>query len=106
VTETVIRPGAVWAGSVFQKLEIANGAHVLEAAGLTQRDASRVVTAILEALEAVQQQLFRSPATDVPDDPAHPKLLSVAAPCVQRWIEMLQIAVFPKTGSRKRQKPG
>jgi len=87
-------------------LEIAHGAHVFEAAVLTQCDAGGVVAAVLEALEAVEQQLLCSPVTDVPDDPAHPKLLSVAAPCVQRWIEMLQIAVFPKAGSRKRQKPG
>jgi hypothetical protein len=44
----------------------------------------------------VQQQLLCRTATDISDDPAHPKLLSVAAPCLQRWIEMLQIAVFQK----------
>src|SRR5467141_1409353 len=106
VTETVIRLRAVRARCVLQELEVADGAHVLEAAVLAQRDAGRVVAAVLEPLETVEQQLLRSPATNVPDDPAHPKLLSVAAPCLQRWIEMLQLRGFPKTGSRKRQKPG
>src|SRR5439155_19149066 len=96
VTEAVVRLGTVGARGVFQKLEIADRADVLETAVLAQRDAGRVVAAVLEALEAVEQQLLSSPAADVPDDPAHPKLLSVAAPCLQRWIEMLQIAVFQK----------
>src|SRR5207249_1936280 len=105
VTETVIRRGAIRAGGVLQKLKVAHRAHVFEAAVLAQRDAGGVVTAVLEALETVEQQVLRSPVTDVPDDSAHPKLLSVAAPCLQRWIEMLQIAVFPKVGSRKQQSP-
>ena len=96
MTETVIRPGAVRAGGVLQELKIAHGADVLEAAVFAQRETGGVVAAVLEALEAVQQQLLRRTATDISDDPAHPKLLSVAAPCLQRWIEMLQIAVFRK----------
>ena len=59
VAETVIRSGAVRAGGVLQKLEIANRAHVLEPAVLAQRDARRVVAAVLESLETVEQQLFR-----------------------------------------------
>jgi hypothetical protein len=96
----------VGAGRVLQELEVAHGTHVLEAAVLAEGEAGGVVAAVLEPLEPVQQQVLRGTATDVSDDPAHPKLLSVAAPCFQRWIEMLQIAVFPKTCSRKREKPG
>ncbi len=54
VSETVIRSGAVRAGGIFQELEVANRAHVFEAADLAQRDARRVVAAVLEALEAVE----------------------------------------------------
>ncbi len=106
VTETVIRRGAIRAGGVLQKLKVAHRAHVFEAAVLAQRDAGGVVTAVLEALETVEQQVLRSPVTDVPDDPAHPKLLSVAAPCLQRWIEMLQIRGLSENGLSKTAKPG
>ena len=106
MTETVIRSGAVRAGGVLQELEIANGAHVLEAAVFAQRETGGVVAAVLESLEAVQQQLLRSTVTDISDDPAHPKLLSVAAPCRSEVDRNAADRGFPKTGSRKRQKPG
>src|SRR5262249_42740091 len=50
---------------------------------LEEGDAGRVIAAVLEALEAVDEQRLRSSRTDVSDDPAHPTLLSSASPA---WV--------------------
>src|SRR6185312_2574565 len=79
VPETVIRDRPVRACGVLQELEIANRTHVLEAAVLAKRDPGGVVPAVLEPLQALKEKLLRRSITDVSDDSAHPKLLSIAA---------------------------
>src|SRR5580765_2190750 len=79
VPETVIGDRPVRARGVLQDLEIADCAHVLEPAVLAKGDPGGVVTAVLEPLQALQEKLLRGPTTDVSDDAAHPKLLSIAA---------------------------
>src|SRR3954468_15587613 len=79
VSETVIGNRPVRARGVLQELEIADGADVFEPIVLAQRDPGQVVTAVLEPLQALKEKLLRRPTTDVSDDPAHPKLLSIAA---------------------------
>src|SRR6185437_9113211 len=79
VPETVIGDRSVRARGVLQELEIADRAHILEPAVLAKRNPGGVVTAVLEPLEALKEKLLRGPTTDVSDDPAHPKLLSIAA---------------------------
>ena len=79
VPETVIGDRPVRARGVLQELEIADCAHVLEAAVLAKGDPGGVVTAVLEPLQTLKEKLLRRSTTDVSDDPAHPKLLSIAA---------------------------
>jgi hypothetical protein len=105
VPETVIGDRTVRARSVLQELEIADGTHVLEAAVLAKRDPGRVVTAVLEPLQALQKKLLRRPTTDVSNDPAHPKLLSIAARDLTAG-RTLQIRGFlVRNAPSKRQKP-
>src|SRR4051795_7015269 len=78
VPEAVIGDRPVRARGVLQELEIADGADVFEPAILAKRDPGRVVTAVLEPLQALKEKLLRRPTTDISDDPAHPKLLSIA----------------------------
>src|SRR5581483_9487866 len=59
-------------------LQRADRAHVVETVLLAQRDAGRVVAAVLEPLQSLQEQRLRRPATDVSDDPAHLDLLDIA----------------------------
>ena len=71
VTEAVcVRPG-VRAGRVLQVLEVADRANVLEPVVLAQRDAGRVVAAVLEAAQPFEQERLRLSRPDVSDDPAH-----------------------------------
>src|SRR5207253_11081840 len=76
VSQAVVGDGAVRAGRRLEVRQVADRADIVEPTVLAQRDPGRVVAAVLEALEAAQQQVLRGPATDIPDDPAHPKLLS------------------------------
>ena len=62
--------GAV-AGRELQVLEVADGARVLEPVVLEQGDPGRVVAAVLEALEAVEQQVLALTRPYVSDDSAH-----------------------------------
>ena len=105
VAETVIRLRAVRAGCVLQELEVADCADILEAPVLAQSDARRVVATILEAFETVEQQLLRGAVADVPDDPAHPKLLSVAAPCFRGGSKCCSFAVFRKRAPENAKSP-
>src|SRR5215210_2227442 len=92
VPEPVVRDRAVRTGDPLQVLEVSDRTDVIEAVVLMQRDAGGVVAPVLEPLEALQQQVLRSAVADVSDDPAHPKLLSVAAPSSE-WIK-IRFAVF------------
>ena len=55
----------------LQVSERADRADVLEAALLEERDPGRVVAAVLEALEPLDEQRLALPRTDVSDYPAH-----------------------------------
>src|SRR5438445_1985317 len=107
VTQAVVRKRAVRTSDLSQELQIADGSDVFEAAVLAQREPRRVIAAVLEPLQAVEEQILGGATADVSDDPAHTKLLSVAAPFPPGWITSLQIrGLSPRTASRKRQKPG
>ena len=97
VAEAVVRQRAVLAGGLFQVLEVADRADVVESAGLTQRDPGRVVASVLEALEALEEQRLRRTGTDVPDDPTHvePPFAAVTARPRFPW----------KSGPRNAQSP-
>ena len=56
---------------LFQVLEVADRAQVVEALVLEHREAGRVIASILEALEAMDQKGLRPARSDVSDDPAH-----------------------------------
>src|SRR6185503_5899508 len=60
------------ARTLAEVLERADGARVPQAGALEQRDPGRVVAAVLEALEAVQEQRLALTRPDVSDDSAHP----------------------------------
>src|SRR5438876_333800 len=78
VSETVLRTRAVVSGCVLQELQVADGAHVVECTVFAEREPGGVVATVLEALEPSEEQRLRLTRSDVSDDPAHPKLLSVA----------------------------
>ena len=56
--------------------EVADRSQRLQVVTLEQAETGRVVPAVLEALEALHQQVLRTSFADVSDDPAHPKLPS------------------------------
>ncbi len=70
------RRGGVRAGDVAQLREVADGAHRLDQPVVLREEgeAGGVVPAVLEALEAGEDQLTARPASDVSDDPAHAAL--------------------------------
>ena len=87
VAEPGRRGRAVRAGAGFQIAERPDGANVVEPIRLEERDARRVVAAVLEALEALEQQRLALSRSDVSDDSAHAKVSlemrkSPAAPSV------------------------
>ena len=57
----------------LQLLQVADRAHVVERVVLAQRDACRVVAAVLEPLEPLKEERLRGSWSDVSDDPAHRK---------------------------------
>ena len=73
VAEAGGRDRAVRAGRLLQEREIPDGADVIEAVLLEERDAGRVIAPVLEALQTLQKQRLRGPAADISDDPAHPE---------------------------------
>ena len=68
--------GAVRVRLHAQVAEVADRSERLEVVTLEQAETGRVVAAVLEALEALHQQVLRTSFADVSDDPAHPKLPS------------------------------
>jgi hypothetical protein len=62
--------GAVPARCGLQVLEIADRARITELVVLEQRDPGGVVAPVLEALEAVEEELLALTEADVSDDPA------------------------------------
>ena len=54
-----------------QDIEVAHGAHGLDAVAVDNRDAGRVIAAVLELAEAGEQQLPRGPPAYVANDSAH-----------------------------------
>ena len=62
---------AVVLHDLLQVLEIADRAHVVEPLVLEHREAGRVIAAVFEALQAVDQERLRPARPDVSDDPAH-----------------------------------
>src|SRR5207248_9062176 len=73
VSEAGRRAGAVRAGGLLQEGEVPDGADIVEALVLTERDPGRVVAAVLEPLEAVEEKRLAGPRPDVSDDSAHLK---------------------------------
>src|SRR5439155_16591186 len=73
-----LRP--VRAGCLLQVLQVADGTHVFEAVLLEQRQARRVVAAVLEPLQSVNEEVLTGPAAHVSDDPAHPRPPSPKTP--------------------------
>jgi hypothetical protein len=73
VAEAGRRGGDVRLRSVLQELEVPDRADVLESPLFEECDAGRVVAAIFEAREPLQQQRPRGSTTDVSNDPAHPE---------------------------------
>jgi hypothetical protein len=71
VPEARRRGRSVRPGSGPQVAERPHGAHVVEAAALEEGDSRRVVAAVLQALEALEQQRLALTRSDVSDDPAH-----------------------------------
>src|SRR5215475_1703964 len=71
VSETVVRVGAVRTGGLDEVAEGADGADVLELVVLAQRDPGRVVAAVLEPAQTLEQERLRLPRPDVADDSAH-----------------------------------
>ena len=65
--------GAVPARRLLQEAEVADRADVVEARVLAKHDPGRVVAAVLEALEAVQEERLAGPRPHVSDDSAHLK---------------------------------
>ena len=86
------RDGSEPLGRDLQVLEVADGADVREPVVLEQRDAGRVVAAVLEPLEPAQEERLRGARADVSDDPAH----FVASSTRMR---------MPETGLWKRKSP-
>ena len=87
VAEPRGRRRAVRAGAGLQIAERPDGANVVEPVRLEQRDARRVVAAVLEALETLKEKGFALTRSDVSDDSAHAKVSlemrkSPAAPSV------------------------
>ena len=62
---------AVQTGRGLQLVEVPDGPDVVEPLVLEQRDAGRVVPAVLEALEPVKEERVRLPGAHVSDDAAH-----------------------------------
>ena len=65
------RQGLALRSSVLQLAEVADGANLGELPVLDERQAGRVIAAVLEPLEAVQEDRLCDPGSDVSDDPAH-----------------------------------
>jgi hypothetical protein len=65
--------GAVRAGRLAEEGEVSHRADVVEPVVLEEREPGRVVAAVLEPLEAVEQKVLRRSPTDVSDDAAHPE---------------------------------
>jgi len=63
--------GAVRPRGRLQLVEVADRPDVVEAVVLDEADARRVIAAVLESLEALEQKILRSPRAHVSDDPAH-----------------------------------
>jgi len=77
VTETVPRGRAVRPSSVDEILQVADGAYVVEAGDLPERDSRGVVTAVLEPAQPAEQERLRLPRAHVSDDSAHSDRLSL-----------------------------
>ena len=96
VAEAGRRDGAVRAGRLLQEREVPDGADVLEAVLLEERDPGRVIAPVLEALQSLQEQRLRGPAADISDDPAHPRVSFHPADAPE----------LPPKASLETQKPG
>src|SRR5919109_3044255 len=71
VAETGRRLRAVRRRGGLEELEVPDGADIVEAVVFQERDAGGVVAAVLESLEAVDQEWLRCSRPDVSDDSAH-----------------------------------
>ena len=56
---------------VAQRIEVADRAHGVETALVQDRDARGVIAAVLELLQALEEDLLDGAVPDVADDPAH-----------------------------------
>ncbi len=65
---------------ILEELEVADRTDVLESVVRQQREARRVVAAVLEPLEAVEKERLTRARPDVSDDPAHLRPLSDYCP--------------------------
>ena len=61
----------------LEVVQVADGVEQLEAALVDDRDAGRVVTAVLELAQTPEEDVPAFPVADVSDDPTHQKETSV-----------------------------
>ena len=92
--ERAVRPRRV-----LQVLEVADRADVVEPVVLEERDAGRVVAAVLEPLEALEQERLALPAADVSDDSAHLKPPFPTLARAERPENAKSPATLPQAGS-------
>jgi hypothetical protein len=83
-------------GCGLQLREVADRADVVELVGFPEDDAGRVIAAVLEALEAVQEERLARPGPDVSDDSTHLELL-------RRWAA--RTFVHPPKRMKARPRP-
>ena len=101
VAETGRRARAVRRRCLLQELEVADGADVLEAVVLEERDARGVVTAVLEALKTLDEERLGCSRPDVSDDSAHPVPPSLAGAAFRFPLENAQEPGFRVTPSSR-----
>src|SRR5207248_11753771 len=72
--------GTVVAGRLLEYLKVADRADVVQPLVLAECEPGRVIPAILEPLETVEEKILGRSPSDVSDDPAHLKLSPFAWP--------------------------
>src|SRR5207244_7945169 len=102
VAEARGRDGAVPARRLLQEAEVADRTDVVEARVLAEHDPRGVVAAVLEALEAVQQERLAGPRPHVSDDSAHLKPSFVEKPSSPPNAQSPADAAAPASGRLSR----
>ena len=108
VADTGGRLGSVRPGGFLQLVEVSDGANVLETLVFDETEPGRVIAAVLESLEPLQQKVLRSSRAHVSNDPAHSNPLKpLAAVRIGRSSlrPALPYGCFRKNETKKRE-PG